>query len=154
MEAWVTDQGQDYLSLDFRFHASMCGSLGISVHPDRWSEEERARAARWIGLYKEIRPIVQLGGQYRLRSPQHHSFSALQYVAKDRSESILFAFRTHLPEAATLPLLYLRGLDPAAHYEVEGISGIRSGASWMYSGLELHLHNFESTVRRIRRVEM
>jgi len=86
MEAWVTDMGQEYLSLEFRFHVSMCGSLGIGGHLLRWSEAQRAEAARWIALYKEIRPIIQFGDLYRLRSPQTHAFSAVQYVSKDRSE--------------------------------------------------------------------
>ena len=29
MEAWVTDWGQDLIPLEFRFHVSMCGTLGL-----------------------------------------------------------------------------------------------------------------------------
>src|SRR5258708_6515384 len=88
MEAWVTDAAQDQLSLEFRFHVSMCGSLGVSGHLLRWTDAERAEAARLIALYKEIRPTVQFGDQYRLRRPRG-AFSAVQYVSKDRSESVL-----------------------------------------------------------------
>jgi alpha-galactosidase len=153
MEAWVTDAGQERLSLEFRFHVSMCGSLGIGGHLLRWSEAQRAEAARWIALYKEIRPIIQFGDLYRLRSPQQHAFSAVQYVSKDRSEGVLFAFRTHLPIPANLPPLYLRGLDPKSLYEVEDIACARSGMAWMHAGLNLELKDFQSTVRRIRRVQ-
>jgi alpha-galactosidase len=151
MEAWVTDAGNNYLSLEFRFHVSMCGSLGVGGHLLRWSEAERAEAARWIALYKEIRPIIQLGDLYRLRSPQAGAFSALQYVSKDRSAGVLFAFRTHLPVPADLPPLYLRGLDPESRYEVEGV-GVRSGQGWMRAGLDVKLKDFQSTVRRVRRM--
>lgn len=153
MEAWVTDAGQNYLSLEFRFHVSMCGSLGIGGHLLRWSEGERAEAAKWIGLYKEIRPIIQLGDQFRLRSPQAHGFSAVQYVSKDRAEGVLFAFRTHLAFPTDLPPLCLRGLDANARYEVEGAAGARSGMAWMRAGVEIELGDFQSTVRRIRRVD-
>src|SRR5581483_2770999 len=105
-----------------------------------------------IALYKEIRPIVQLGNLYRLRSPQAHPFSAVQYVSKDQSEAVLFAFRTHLPPPAQLPPLYLRGLDPDAAYEVEGVAGARSGRAWMHAGLQVELADFGSAVLRIRRV--
>lgn len=152
MEAWVTDMGADYLPLAFRFHVSMCGSLGVGGHLVRWGEERRAEAAQLIALYKEIRHLVQGGDQYRLRSPQAHPYSAVQYVSKDQSEAVLFAFRTHLPPPASLPPLYLRGLDPLARYEVEGIAGARSGLAWMRTGLFLELHDFDSTMRRIRRV--
>jgi alpha-galactosidase len=153
MEAWVTDMGAEYLSLAYRFHVSMCGSLGVGGHLEHWGAEGRAEAARWIARYKAIRPIVQFGDMYRLRSPQEHPFSAVQYVSKDRSEGVLFAFRTHLPLPATLPPIYLRGLDPDASYEVEGMPGIYSGRYWMHAGLRIELRNdFESTVRSIRRV--
>lgn len=152
MEAWVTDAGRNYLSLEFRFHVSMCGSLGVGGHLLQWSEDDRAEAARWIAVYKELRPIVQFGDQYRLRSPQEYSFSAVQYVSKDRSKGVLFAFRAYLPFPTDLPPLYLRGLAPEAHYEVDGIAGARSGLAWMCTGLEIELGNFQSTVRRIRRL--
>lgn len=152
MEAWVTDMGAAYLPLEFRMHVSMCGSLGIGANLHHWGQAGRAEAAHWIALYKQIRAVVQLGDMYRLRSPQQHAFSAVQYVSKDRQEAVLFAFRTHLPLPAQLPLLYLRGLDPAARYEVEGEPGARSGAAWMQAGLRVELADFQSTVRRIRRV--
>jgi alpha-galactosidase len=152
MEAWVTDMGADYLPLQFRFHVSMCGMLGVGGHLLHWTEEERAEAAQWIDLYKEIRHIVQFGDLFRLRSPQEHPFSAVQYMSKDRAEGVLFAFRTHLPPPAQVPPLYVRGLDPNARYEIEGVDGVRSGVGWMRGGLQLELHNFESTVRRVRQV--
>ncbi|NJM05795.1 hypothetical protein HC891_05755 [Candidatus Gracilibacteria bacterium] len=65
---------------------------------------------------------------------------------------MLFAFRTYLPEPATLSPLYLRGLDPTARYEIEGFNAVRSGAAWMHGGLTLTLDDFASTMRRIRRV--
>jgi alpha-galactosidase len=159
MEAWVTEMGADYLPLAFRFHVSMCGSLGVGSHLIRWTPEQRAEAAHWIALYKEIRPIVQFGDLYRLRSPQTHPFSAVQYVSKDQSAGVLFAFRTHLPLPAPhppmqpqLPPLYLRGLEPDAVYEVEGLAGARSGRAWMHAGLQVELADFGSAVLRIRRV--
>ncbi len=152
MEAWVTDQNRERLSLAFRFHVSMCGTLGIGGHLERWSPAERAEAAQWIALYKELRHIIQFGDLYRLRSAQAHAYSAVQYVAKDRSEAVLFVFRTHLRPPAILPVLRLRGLDPEALYEIEGFAEARSGAAWMHAGLQVDLQDFESSVRRMRRV--
>jgi alpha-galactosidase len=152
MEAWVTDANADRVSLEFRFHTSMCGSLGIGGHLVHWGEAGREEGARWIELYKEIRNIIQFGDQYRLISAQEKPYSALQYVAKDQAEGVLFVFRTHIPDPAQLPVIYLRGLDPQALYEVEGIEGRRSGLSWMHAGLLISLRDFQSTVRKIRRV--
>lgn len=153
LHAWVADAHGLPLSLAFRFHVGMCGILGIGSHLARWTAEERDEAAHWIRVYKELRPLIQGGDQHWLRTPQANPFSALLYVAKDRSEAVLFAFRTHLPPRYQLPPLRLRGLDPEARYEVEGVAGARSGKAWMHAGLTLELKDFESTVRRIRRVE-
>ena len=155
MEAWVTDpdaHGGTPASLEFRFHVSMCGSLGIGGHLLRWSEDERDEAAHLVAQYKEVRHIIQFGDLYRLRSAQQAAFSALQYVSKDAGESVVFAFRRHLPHPAQLPRLYLRGLEPAAVYE-DRASGLRqSGSAWMYSGLLLELADFESRLVHLRRV--
>jgi alpha-galactosidase len=151
MEAWVTDAARERISLDFRFHASMCGSLGIGGELTAWTAEERQRAAHWIRLYKKIRPIVQFGDQYRLRSPQRSPFSAVEYVSKDRREGVVFAFRTHLSEPTQLPNLYLRGLDPEGLYSLEGYAEPRSGLSWMQAGFPVELKDFESKVIRFNK---
>jgi alpha-galactosidase len=167
MEAWVTDAGHGKIPLEFRLHVSMCGSLGIGGNLHHWTDDERALAAKCVARYKEIRPVIQQGDLYRLISPRadepgdvgnaaRGAFSAVQYVSKDKREGVLFAFRTFIPqfmpqydESIFLPTVYLRGLDADAMYEVEGYSGIRSGAAWMHSGLRLTLPNFGSSVRRI-----
>ena len=74
-------------------------------------------------------------------------------MSKDRGAGVLFAFRTHLPDPITLPAIRLRGLDPQARYQIEGEAGARSGLAWMADGLRIQLHDFESTVRRIQRVD-
>jgi alpha-galactosidase len=150
---WITDVHAARYSLAFRFHTAMCGVPGIGCNLLRWEPEQRAEAARWIAVYKQIRPIVQNGDMYRLRSAQEHPFSAVQFISKDRAAGVLFAFRMHMPPPATLPPLRLRGLDPQARYEIEGFAEARSGLAWMQLGAQIQLDDFESTLRRIRCVE-
>lgn len=153
MEAWVTDVDRGKLPLEFRFHVSMCGTLGVGGHLLRWSDEECAEATRLVAAYKQVRHIIQLGDLYRLRSPHASGFSAMQYVSKDKRESVVFGFRTHLARPALLPPLYLRGLDPAAQYEIEG-RGTRSGAAWQHAGLLLELaQDYSSVMLKISRVD-
>lgn len=152
MEAWVTDADQGKIPLEFRFHVSMCGLLGVGGNLLRWSEEEQAQAAQLVAQYKAMRHIVQFGDLYRLRSPQEHAFSALEYLTRDRNEGVIFAFRTHIPEPVILPLLYPSGLEPEARYTIEGFTRARSGQAWMQTGLELKLGNFESRILRITRM--
>ncbi len=157
MEAWVTDMGSKTVPLAFRFHVSMCGSLGIGGNLIHWTEDERREAAKWVKLYKQFRPIIQLGDLYRLRSAQAHAFSAVQYMSKDKREGVLFTFYTHsartpLPDPGIMPLLYLQGLDPEARYRIEGVEGARSGTSWMHTGLSIHLNDFQSAVYHIQQI--
>jgi alpha-galactosidase len=152
MEAQVTHMGNPLAPLPFRFHVSMLGVLGMSVDLLEWSDEEMAAGAEQIALYKEIRPLVQLGDQYRLLPAQGKPYTAWQYVSKDRQEAVLFAFRTQMPEPARIPPIYLQGLEPETRYAIEGFNEVRSGHAWMNIGLRLPLGNFESTVRRIKRV--
>ncbi|MBB6097841.1 alpha-galactosidase [Deinobacterium chartae] len=153
MEAWVTDADRGRLPLEFRFHVSMMGNLGVGGHLARWTPEEREVARAQIALYKRIRPLVQFGDLYRLRSAHAGAFSAVQYVSQDRSEAVLFAFRTHLPRPGALPPLRLRGLDPQARYLLEGEDEPRSGAAWMNAGLRLTLEDFSSAVLCLSRTQ-
>jgi alpha-galactosidase len=73
-------------------------------------------------------------------------------VSKDQADAVLFAFRTQMPEPARIPPIYLQGLDPDAKYTIEGLPGVRTGKAWMNQGILLPLGNYESTVRKVRRV--
>jgi alpha-galactosidase len=99
-----------------------------------------------------VRAVIQLGDQFRLRSPQAHAYSAVQYLSKDQAQGVLFAFRTHLAPPAPTPTLRLQGLAPEALYTVEGFAGPRSGRAWMEAGLHIELQDFHSAMRRIQRV--
>jgi alpha-galactosidase len=138
--------------LEFRFHVSMCGSLGVGGNLLEWDQAERQLGAECIKLYKEIRHIIQFGDQYRLISPQHHNYSAVQYVSKDKSEGVLFVFRTHIPHPFNIPVIHLRGLDPEAMYSIEGFEQPRSGLTWMEYGVRVDLKNLQSKVMKITRL--
>ncbi len=107
MESQVTHMGNPLLPLTFRFHVSMLGVLGMSVDLLEWSEEEMAAGAEQIALYKEIRPLVQFGDQYRLLPAQGKTYTAWQYVSKDRGRSGALCFpHAHArarPHPADLP---------------------------------------------------
>ena len=153
MESQVTDMGHAPAPLEFRFHVSMMGVLGISSDLLKWTAEERALGAQLIAQYKELRPLVQLGDQYRLLPAQGSTFTAVQYMSKDKQAGVFFAFRTHIPEPVSLAPVYLRGLEPTARYTVDGFPGVRSGQAWMNTGLQLELKDLQSTLRWIRRVD-
>ncbi len=152
MGSWVTDAGKNVLPLEFRFHVSMCGSLGIGAHLSRWNADERKEAAKHIAAYKAIRHIVQFGDQYRLMPADSGGLTAIQYLSKDKREGLLFVFRTFLPDPVNLPRVYPRGLEPNAIYQMEGEPQPRSGAAWMETGLQFDLENFQSSMRYFHQI--
>ncbi|MFN8414484.1 MAG: GH36 C-terminal domain-containing protein [Anaerolineales bacterium] len=117
-----------------------------------WTQPELESAAACILLYKEIRHIIQFGDQFRLISSQKNDYSAVQYVSKDKSEGVLFVFRTHIPDPFNTPMIYLQGLDPETLYSIEGFDQPRSGFAWMNSGLKIELKNLQSKVLKIKRI--
>ncbi|MFF1304894.1 alpha-galactosidase [Streptomyces sp. NPDC058307] len=155
MAAWVTDSPNTQLngrvsSLRFRFVSAMAGVLGVGGDLAEWTEEELAEAGRWVGLYKEIRPLVQRGDLYRLRSPQG-GLSAVQYVLGD--ETVVLAWLQAQKYGEPVPSLRLRGLDPAASYECPETGEVHRGGVLLHHGLRTGLRgDLDATVIRLRRI--
>ncbi len=128
MMSWVTHSptwtNKRNLSLDFRFHVSMAGGLGIGDDIGTWTPEEMTRAAQLIAEYKEIRPVVQDGDLYRIASPREGDTTAVAYVAEDCSEAVLFVYQHRTgplhPYRRSNAWVRLPGLDPEALYRIEG----------------------------------
>ena len=99
-----------------------------------------------IQQYKEIRPIIQLGNQYRLISAQKNEFSAVQYLSQDKKQGVLFVFRVHIPELTNLPVIKLQGLVPDKLYQIDSFDQPRSGTAWMEDACYVTVRNLESKV--------
>ena len=150
MESWVTDQGEDLISLAFRFHTSMCGVLGVGGNIGKWTDDQLEEARKWIAVYKEHREIIHWGDRYVLRSSLQGPLSVVLYMNKEKSRGVMFAFRTYQSEPAALPRIYLQGLEAERKYEVDG--QVMSGAAWEALGIRLTLENFESRIVVVKAV--
>ncbi|MEO3868692.1 alpha-galactosidase [Nonomuraea sp. B12E4] len=148
MAAWVTDSPNPLTGrvtpLRFRFHVAMAGALGLGGDLLAWSPEELAEAARLVAVYKDIRPVVQFGEQYRLDG-------GVQYLDGDRV--VVLAWRG--PVAFGEPRVPLRpaGLDPLGRYRDEDTGELHHGAVLMASGLHLDLTggDYASALVRLRK---
>lgn len=141
MVSWVTDNSDYFLPLKFRFHSSMMGTLGIGANLKHWDEKQLEESKSFIALYKEIRHIVQKGDLYRLTSTRKESYSAVEYISKDKTEILLFTFSIKRPLSVQNPIIYLKGLDPDKTYCVEGVDRIVSGQYLMTQGLKVALYD-------------
>lgn len=140
MSAWVTDSPNIFTArttpLRFRFHAAMSGVLGIGANLLHWTDPERTEAATLIALYKEIRPTVQRGQQYRLSSADGTT-TAMQYVHDD--SVVVLAYRPTTSWGHGQAPLPLTGLDPKASYRDEHTGDVYSGSALQVRGLPLDL---------------
>ena len=133
MMAWVTDVpnflDHRVIPLDFRFLVAMSGSLGIGSNLNHFTPEDTATATQMVAFYKQVRPLVQRGELHRLlrSTPDEQGSgerildgeqSAVQYVAPDRSQSVVFAYLHSQYYGRPFAQLRLEGLDPAAIYKL------------------------------------
>ena len=143
MMCWVADPGTwvsgREASIDYRFHSAMMGSLGIGGNLTEWSNKEMAEARGLIEKYKEVRDVVQEGDQYRLLSPREGDTTAVQYVSRDRSRSVLFVLRGSHRFADPVPPICLRGLKPGTIYRSTAEKGQVSGEALMRRGITVSL---------------
>ncbi|MGC4951032.1 alpha-galactosidase [Streptomyces sp. DT224] len=154
MAAWVTDSPNVQLngrrsSLRFRFVSAMAGVLGIGGDLTEWSAAELDEARGWVELYKEIRPVVQLGELYRLRAPGP-GLSAVQYVRG--ADTVVLAWLHAQRYGEEPPALRLRGLDPEAAYTCLDTGAVHHGSVLMHHGLRTGLRgDLDARVVRLRR---
>ncbi|MDO3410536.1 alpha-galactosidase [Saccharibacillus sp. CPCC 101409] len=122
--------------LEMRGHVAMSGNFGYELDLARFGEEEKQAVKEQVGLYKELRELIQFGDFYRIKSPFEGNDTAWAYVSEDRSQAFAAYFRVLGEPYAPLRRLKLKGLDPNKRYTVEGnIGGGETGA--VYGGDEL-----------------
>lgn len=107
--------------LKFRFDVSMAQRLGIELQPKELTDEELKWARNAVEAYKQIRPLVQHGDQYRLISPYDEERAALMYVNAERSKAVLFAYIIGFHYREDYPRIRLQGLDPDKRYRLREI---------------------------------
>lgn len=126
-------------TLRYRFHCAMMGSLGVGLDLNKLTPEQMAECKAYVEQYKQIREAVQDGELFRLASPRSPQGTAVQYVSKDNSQTVLFAFRHSQQFVHPVYPIRLKGLDPYAIYRCEQLNSERSGASLMATGVQLDL---------------
>ena len=152
------------IPLKFRFDVAMTGRLGMEMKPSDLSDQEREYAKKAVAFYKEIRPIIQLGDQYRLLSPyEGNGFCSEMFVTEDKSEAVFFCYKFENYVDLQTPRWHLAGLDPNGTYQLNEFEGTErsryfegktfSGRFLMETGIDATLgRQFSSRVIRLRKV--
>ena len=109
-----------------KFRTDVCSSckLGfdIDLKPLKGTDDYTF-VQQAVKNWSRLKPVILDGDQYRLVSPYETDHSALNYVSKDKSHAVLFAYNPH-PRYKEPRLLKVRmqGLDPQRQYTVEEIN--------------------------------
>ena len=109
-----------------KFRTDVCSSckLGfdIDLKPLKGTDDYTF-VQQAVKNWSRLKPVILDGDQYRLVSPYETDHSALNYVLKDKSHAVLFAYNLH-PRYKEPRLLKVRmqGLDPQRQYTVEEIN--------------------------------
>lgn len=139
MVGWVSDNPEPTTGrstpLEFRFRVAMQGVLGISGDILAWSYDDRARARELIAEYKLLRPMIQDGAQYWLVPPSDAEPCAVQYVSRDRAETVVFSYQVRGLAGEGLRRMRLRGLDPVRRYRRADDGLVSTGATLMAAGV-------------------
>ena len=124
--------------IETRAVAAMTGAFGYELNPAQLSAEEKAAVREQIARFRRYDALIRGGDHYRLSNPRDEKrIAAWQFVAPDKSETLLSVVVTH-PEANPRPLhLRLKGLDPDAIYAADSGARVYSGAALMYGGWTL-----------------
>lgn len=158
MRAWVTDCpnfiSNRVISMKFRFHSAMMGTLGIGCNILKFTEEDSNLSKEMIALYKKIRPIIQEGDFYRLQNTSENDYHLYEYT-KD-AEGLVFAFLPQTKIGHRRVTVKLRGLKKEAVYSVilETKEIKKSGAYLMQHGFDLCLTgDYASTLIQFKEIE-
>lgn len=107
-----------------KFRTDVCSSckLGFDLKPLKGTDDYTF-VQQAVKNWSRLKPVILDGDQYRLVSPYETDHSALNYVSKDKSHAVLFAYNLH-PRYKEPRLLKVRmqGLDPQRKYTVEEIN--------------------------------
>lgn len=148
----VTHAGGKTFAPKYRFDVAMMGQLGMEIDPRKAEADFLAASRVGIATYKSIRPIIQMGDQYRHANPARSTTPSVNYVSADQSRAVVLAYQTGAidqPLAISSPI---SGLDPTRTYQASEINlppgddhprldpatpMVQSGEAWMKSGVPL-----------------
>jgi alpha-galactosidase len=134
-----------------RGHVAFTGAFGFELDLAKLSEQDLATVRELVEEYRRVRELLAAGDLYRLIDPTGGRAAAWMVVSPDRSRALV-TFVSILVEAnAPLPVLRLRGLDPAADYRVD--QDVLGGDALMRIGLRPHIGtDFTSRTWHIERI--
>ena len=105
-------------SVKFRTDVCSACKLGFDIDLKSLSTDDYKFVQAAVQNYRDLKPVILDGDQYRLVSPYETNHCAINYVSKDRQRAVLFAYDLHPRYKEPLPRVRLQGLDATRTYTV------------------------------------
>lgn len=124
--------------IETRGNVAMMGNLGYELDLTSLPESDKEVIAAQVAHYKDIRPVIQFGKQYRLINPEQGSNeAAVEFVHEDK---VVVTYVRTLSTIETIETtLKLKGLEEADTYRLQETGQVFSGDELMYAGLTVTL---------------
>lgn len=127
--------GRD-ISFETRGAVAMSGVFGYELDLADLTADEKKLVKQQIKFYKAHRHLIQYGDFYRLESPfEGGSKVAWEFVSPDKSEALLFTFRTHHTNRFEIYNTKMVALDPSKNYQDDTTKTTYGGDELMNVGL-------------------
>ncbi|MGN9811665.1 alpha-galactosidase [Micromonospora sp. BQ11] len=135
-------------SLGYGFVVAMSGVLGVGADLLSWDAEQRRQAARFIALYRELRPLLQFGELTVHGSPSDHPYAREFSGGPDPDGRVCVLVWDTAGRRAAHPRdggnqirqdwrVFPKTLDPARTYRVRGTGSVAPGSVLASQGVEI-----------------
>lgn len=105
-------------TFQMRNFVAMAGTYGFELDITRFTEDEKADVRKYVELYKEIRPTMQLGKFTRLLTGYNNG-NEYAWQFEDENRIVVTYFRVLSQPATPIRILKLAGLTPHREYHLK-----------------------------------
>lgn len=136
------------IPMKYRVDVAMSGRLGVEIHPEKMTAQEKEFCRNAISEYKKLSDVIQMGDLYRLQSPYDgKGLASLMYVSPEKDEAVFYWYKTEHFCNQHLPVVRMAGLDAGKYYKIREINRIDSQPleceGKVYSGKYLMGHGLD-----------
>ena len=121
-----------------RGHVAMSGTFGYELDVTKISDDDKYAIKEQIEEFNKYNPLVRTGDYYRIGDPfANDRFDAWQFVAKDKSETLLEYVQVLKEPSVFLHRVKLKGLEKGCYYRHEQTGRVYSAELLMNSGFDI-----------------
>ena len=118
-----------------RGHVALAGTFGYELDITKIAEEERRMIPKQVEMCHAYQGLMQRGDYYRLVSwNEEKPYDCWEVAAKDQSEALVTFVQVLAQPNMHSRVIYLRGLDAGADYQLEGTEEVYTGEELMQCG--------------------